>query len=197
LTVAEGEVEEGKKGGKKKMIMMIVVFLLIALIAAKMTVLKPPPLTKAQQAAKDAADSYTLSVKCALANGLDVPKAPPDVKGAAATPDTAAPARGEVLVLDSITVNLADGHFLKFGLGIQFVPGVVADTVKTTNPGAHALNYVLEQLKTKSQGDLGPKSLGPLQSQLGYKICTDGPKQDDLNDEGKILGIYFTDFVWQ
>jgi flagellar FliL protein len=194
--VAEGEAEvaEGKKkGGKKKLIIMIVVFLLIGLVAAKMTVLKPPPLTKAQVEAKKAADKFVLDTKCALANGLQPPKAPSSVKGAAATPDTTPPPRGSVLVLDSVTVNLADGHFLKFGLGIQFAPGVVVDTVKTENPGAAAMNYVLTQLRTKTQSDLGPRALAPLQSQLGYTVCSD----EKMNFEGKILGIYFTDFVSQ
>lgn len=191
---AVGVEEEGKKkGGKKKMIIMIVVFLLIALMAAKMTVLKPPPLTKAQLAAQEADTQYALDVKCALANGLDVPKPPAAVKGAAATPDTTPPKLGQVLAIDSVTVNLADGHFLKFGLGIQFIPGIVTDTVKTENPGSAALNYVLTQLRTKTTTDLGPKALAPLQAQYGYAICHD----DKLNAEGEILGIYFTDFVSQ
>jgi flagellar FliL protein len=197
LTVAEGEAaadaEEPKKGSKKKMIIMVVGFLLIALIAAKMTVLKPPPLTKAQMEAKEAATKYALEVKCAVANRVPLPKPPEGVKGTAATPDTTPAKLGSVLALDSVTVNLADGHFLKFGVGIQFAPGVVIETVKPENPGAAAVNYVLTQLRTKSTGDLGPKSLEPLQAQYGYAICSD----EKMNFEGKILGIYFTDFVSQ
>ncbi len=183
----------GKKGGKKKLIIMVVVFLLIGLMAAKMTVLKPPPLTKAQQEAKEKATQYALDVKCAVASGMKVPKPPEGVPATAATPDTTPPKLGPVLAVDSVTVNLADGHFLKFGLGIQFAPGVVIDTVKPENPGAAATNYVLTQLRTKTTADLGPKALAPLQSAFSYAVCHD----DKMNFEGKILGIYFTDFVSQ
>lgn len=200
----EGEGEaaapEEKKGGKKKLIMMIVLILVIGGVAAKMTVLAPPPLTPAQKAAKADAAKKALEAKCAIANGLKPPadksaKAS-DSKATTTTVAPPAPTAGAILQLDSVTINLADpgnSHFLKLGLALQMPAGTAIDTVKLDNPGAPALNHVIQVLRTKTVADLGPNALGPLQSQLGYEVCTDPA----LNDDGLITAIYFTDFVAQ
>ena len=203
VTMAEGEGEaeapaEEKKGSKKKLILMIVGLLVVGYVVASMTVLKAPPLTPAQKAAKAAAAKTALEAKCALANGL-TPPAPKADKADKTTTTTVAPeppAGGPVLTIDSITINLADpghNHFLKLGLGIQLPEGTAIDTVKIDNPGAPALNHVIQALQTKTVDDLGPNAMGPLQSKLGYEICTN----PQLNYGGKITAIYFTDFVAQ
>jgi flagellar FliL protein len=209
VTVAEGEAapveEPTKKKGMKGMIIKIIPLLLIALVVAKMTVLKPPPLTEAQKEAKEAKATYVLESLCAAANGLQPPKAPKIVSEVA--PDPKAPTttvpppstEGPVLTVDSVTVNLADGHFLKVGLGFQLAMGQVAETAKADNMGAGALNYVLTELRKKTTANLGPKDLEPLRQQLGYAVCASDGKgaNKSMKYEGKILTIYFTDFVSQ
>ena len=217
--MAEGEAldEEGgkKKGGKVKLILMVVLILVIGYVAASMTILKPKPLTAAQQQAKDDAVTYKLEQMCAAANGLEPPKPPDDVKtdssstsaksgdskDALTTPTTVAQPsmEGAVLTVDSVTVNLADNHFLKLGLGFKLPMGVLPDTAKTDNLGAAALNYVLTELRKKKQADLGPTDLEPLRQKLGSAICSSEgkPPNPSMKYEGKILTIYFTDFVSQ
>src|SRR5882757_5824646 len=112
----KGEAEEGeggegeKKKGVKGLIIKIVPLVLIAFVVAKMTVLKPPPPTAAQAKAKAEATKYEIDTKCALANGMKPPKAPPATDTAAkkTTPTTVAKAElaGPVLDLDSKTLNL-------------------------------------------------------------------------------------------
>jgi flagellar basal body-associated protein FliL len=198
----EGEGEEGgKKKSKKKLIIMIVVMLIIGYEAASMTVLKPPPLTPAQKKAKEEKVQYDLEVKCAFANDVTPPTPPPTTvpKGKKAEkpapttvpepPTVALP----VLSLVSVTVNLADSHLLKFGLGLQFPAGTVIDDVfKGENPGAAALNYVITTLSKKSLSDL-KGNIEPLRRQLGDDVC----KDPTLNAGGKISTIYFVDFVMQ
>ncbi len=199
MTVAEGEVEtevEGKKkGGKKKLIMMTLVIVLIGGFAAKTFLLKPKPLSADQLAAKAADAKLALEAKCAGLNGLPAPAAPPhsgtSKKSATTTTSTAAPAGvdGPVLTQDSVTVNLADGHFLKLGIGLQLPVGTDPTTAKDANMGTKALDYVITTLRTKTMSDLGPTALAPLTKRLGNDIC--------VMYDAKVTNLYFTDFVMQ
>src|SRR3954454_297242 len=53
------------------------------------------------------------------------------VAGASATTSTTEGANGEVVKLDPITMNLADGRFVKLGLGLQLKEGVPAEGFET------------------------------------------------------------------
>jgi flagellar basal body-associated protein FliL len=122
-----------------------------------------------------------------------VPKGQKASKPAPTTVPAAPTVALPVLSLDSVTVNLADGHLLKFGLGLQFPVGtVVDDTFKGDGPGAPALNYVITTLSQKSMGDL-KGNIEQLRRQLGDDIC----KDPTLNAGGKISTIFFVDFVMQ
>ena len=135
MAEAEAAPEEGGKKSKKKLIMMVVLIAVIGLLAAKMTVLKPPPLTPKQKADKITAAKYALDSLCAAANELPPPPAPKPAAGAPATTTTTTmaggdmPVIGPVLEVDSKTLNLADGHFLKIGLGLNSLAPVLADDV--------------------------------------------------------------------
>ena len=194
--------------------MMIVLIVVIGYVVASQTVLKAPPLTAAEQKAKEEEATFKLEAMCASANGLQPPKAPEtdaksgeasadesDSKDTKTTTTTIVPPslEGAVLTIDSVTVNLADNHFLKLGLGFKLPMGVVAETAKDENVGAAALNYVLTELRKKRQSDLGPADLEPLRQKLGYTICSSEgkPPNPSMKYEGKILTIYFTDFVSQ
>jgi flagellar basal body-associated protein FliL len=208
--VAEGEgeavaEEPAKKKGKLKLILMVVGLLVIGYVAASMTILKPKPLTADQQKAKDQKATYQLETLCAAANGLPQPKAPaikgepkPDPK-VSTTTMPAPSVEGPVLTVDSVTVNLADDAFLKVGLGFQLAMSQVLEKAKDENMGSAALSYVLTELRKKKSTELGPKDLEPLRQQLGFAICASEGKGENpgMKYEGKILTVYFTDFVWQ
>lgn len=216
--MAEGEAAEAApaapeaKKSKKKLIIMIVVFGLIGYVVATKTVLKPPPPTPVQLAAKHAVEERELEIKCAKANGK-VPPPPLDEKyliatgghepeGEHAAPTTTVttlpgaeehePA-GPVLVLDPVTVNLADGHFLKMAVGFQLPHGALVEELEEENPATAALSFILEEMRKKTTKKLGPKELPHLREDLGYKVCVDPEK----NAHGQITTIYFTDFVTQ
>ncbi len=216
--MAEGEaaeaapVEEKKKGGMKGMIIKIIPLLLIAFVVAKMTVLKPPPPTPVQLAAKHAVAERLLEIKCSKANGK-VPPPPLDEailiaagghvpkEGEVPTPTTvttlpgaeAHEPAGPVLVLDPVTVNLADGHFLKMAVGFQLPHGALLKELEEENPATPALAFVLEQMRKKTTKQLGPKELPHLREDLGYQICVNA----EMNAHEQISTIYFTDFVTQ
>jgi flagellar basal body-associated protein FliL len=197
--MAEGESEspegEKKKGGAKKLIIKIVPLVLIALVVAKMTVLKPPPPTAAQVAAKATAAKLALDTKCALANDMKAPPAPAPAAGTATAtttaPTTKPPLTGPVLELDSKTMNLDGSHFLKIGISLQLPAGSVPDTVKTTeNWGSEASQLALDTFSGRSFAELSSDSLREkLQRQIGDDVCE--------KTEGKVLTVYFIDFVRQ
>ena len=201
----EGEApEEKKKGGVKKLIIKIVPLLLIALVIAKMTVLKPPPPTAAQVAEKAAKAKLALDTKCAVANSLQAPKAPAAkeapakaaAKGATTTtvpttPTTMAEPAGPTLDLDSKTMNLDGSHFLKIGISLQLPVGSVPETVKTTeNWGSMVSQLVIDTFSGRSFAELSQDALREkLQHQIGNEVCQ--------RTEGKVITVYFTDFVMQ
>lgn len=194
----EGETpeEEKKKGGAKKLIIKIVPLVLIALVVAKMTVLKPPPPTAAQVAAKATATKLALDTKCATSNGLKAPKAPASAettkpaKGAT-TPTTTAELAGPVLDLDSKTMNLDGTHFLKLGVSLQLPAASVPDTVKITeNWGAMTGQLLIDTFSGRSFSELSNDGLREqLEHKVGNEVCE--------KTDGKIVTVYFVDFVMQ
>jgi len=192
----EGEAapgEEKKKGGAKKLIIKIVPLILIALVVAKMTVLKPPPPTAAQVAAKNAATKLALETKCALANKLTPPKAPPVKKAKAknTTPTTVAELVGPVLELDSKTMNLDGTHFVKIGASLQLPAGSVPDEIKIKeNWGSLTSQLVIDTFSGRSFAQLSDENLRlSLQRQIGNEVC--------MKTKGAVITVYFIDFVMQ
>ena len=196
MAEGEGEAapeEEKKKGGAKKLIIKIVPLILIALVVAKMTVLKPPPPTAAQVAAKNAATKLALETKCAVANKLTPPKAPP-VKTATAkktTPTTMAELVGPVLELDSKTMNLDGTHFVKIGASLQLPAGSVPDDIKIKeNWGSLTSQLVIDTFSGRSFAQLSDENLRQsLQHQIGNEVC--------MKTKGAVITVYFIDFVMQ
>jgi len=104
-------------------------------------------------------------------------------KGAKAAPPKPMP--GAVVKLDSITLNLAGGHFLKLGLSLQATADAGEDV-----PGAKALDAAIEQLSGKSVTELASKT-GRDKAKAALVETV-----SELY-EGKIYDVYFTDFVMQ
>ena len=194
---AEGEGEAPKKG-KKKLIIMIAVIVLIGGFVAKTILLKPPPLTDKQVAYNAKLAEVTLENLCASHNQLPSKALPtePGAKPAKTPPSTTtttvvdAPAQaGPVDSLDPITINLAAGHYLKVALALQVPVGLDPSTVKTTeNWEAVALKTVIDSLSGQTLEALTAKR-EQVENSIGDTVCR--------KTDGKVLTIYFTDFVMQ
>jgi flagellar FliL protein len=111
---------------------------------------------------------------------LLAPTAPADA--ASATPE---PKPGTVLVIDSVSINLAGGHYLRLGMGLQ----LTAD-VKENPDTARALDLAIELFSQK-----------PIE-QVSDQASRDALKATLLSElktayEGEVMDVYFTDFVTQ
>jgi flagellar basal body-associated protein FliL len=199
----EGE-EGAKKGGKKKLIGGVVL-LVVGLYAGK-TFFAPGP-SPAAIAAAAVAKETALTELCARQNGVQVEVKPettattkPAVK--AGTPTTVAVTptttkvidplteRGPVLSMDPITVNLADGHYLKIGLALQLKLGGDAVLAKTDGLGAKALDLAIAEISTKTMAELGKEPVRTaMKEKLGVETCH--------SYDGEVLTVFFTDFVMQ
>ena len=95
---------------------------------------------------------------------------------------------GEVVKLDSITLNLADGRFVKLGLALELKEGLKAEGFE--GEAARALDIAISTLGDKSY------------AQLAAAGGRDKAKTE-LNDKvvkaygGEVTEIYFTEFVMQ
>jgi flagellar FliL protein len=196
----------GEKKSKKKLILMVVGFVVIGGIAAKSTVLKPKPLTPQQVEAQKKAEEKELAAMCAAHNDLPAPMADEgDAASGEDHPDTESGAEGDdtestpepelaeeapVLELEPITVNLADGHFLKIGLALALKPGTLVEEAKDNGVGAQATNLVIDRVSGEHMSDLMPSDARiQLRKELGNETC--------MTYDGRILTLYFTDFVMQ
>jgi len=112
--------------------------------------------------------------------------AQPGAGAAGGPPTTLAP--GQILDLDPITLNLSDGRFLKVGISLQLAKGSSADKMKTES--AKALDAAIGLLSAKSYNDLvAPGGRDQAKAELSKRVA-------DLY-EGKVLGVYFTNFIMQ
>jgi len=191
------EASEGEEApkGKKKLFIMVFVIVLIGGLAAKTVLLKPKPPTASQVASAAKLTQAKLENLCASHN--DLPSKPlPALDGAkppastttttiAGGPDPAGP----VDSLDAITINLSGGHYLKVGIALQVPTGMDPTTVKTTeNWEAVALKSVIDSLSGQTVDALSAKRQAD-ENAIGDDVCR--------RTDGKVLTIYFTDFVMQ
>lgn len=96
-----------------------------------------------------------------------------------------APEPGEVVALEPIQVNLADGHYLRIGIALQATVEVEEEL-----EGSKALDATIELFTGRRQEDLARK---PYRDELKEKL------EHALEEEyhGEVMGVYFTDFVTQ
>jgi flagellar FliL protein len=183
--------DDKKKGGGKKKLILMVVGLLVIGFAAKSILLKPKPPTAEEVAAAEEAKHEALAALCAAHNGLPDPTAKGEGEAEGNVEHEAdGAAEAPVLELDSITLNLADAHFLKVGLALQLEPGTLIEEVKDNGVGARATNLVIDRLSGKKMSELIPtEARVHVRQELGNDTC--------MAYEGHVLTIYFTDFVMQ
>ena len=114
-------------------------------------------------------------------------EAGPPVPGAPTTTAKPLPP-GEILDLDPITLNLSDGRFLKVGISLQLAKGSSPDKMKTES--AKALDAAIALLSSRSYNQLtAPGGREQAKAELSQRVAT--------LYEGKVLGVYFTNFVMQ
>ena len=108
---------------------------------------------------------------------------------------------GPVVEIDPITMNLADGHFLKVGIALQ-----MAAPDESGAGGAHGA-------APPAEGDAGPPTAPVLDaaiSMLGSKTLEELQDPDERDEvkkalgewceehyHGAVVGVYFTEFVMQ
>jgi flagellar protein FliL len=188
--------EGGEKKSKKKLIIIVVV-LLVAAAGAKFTILAP----KSKAACAAPAAAGVAGVPGAVPAAATVATVPPTtaapapgVAGVATTTTTvcvpAPPPPGSVLKLDSTTINLADGRYLKVGLALQLAASADLKTFTADDGGAKALDLAIKLLGSKGYNDLiSVKSRDAVQTALSQQVAA--------AYENKVLGVYFTEFVMQ
>jgi flagellar FliL protein len=96
-----------------------------------------------------------------------------------------APEPGKVVALDAVTLNLADGHFLKLKLALQ------ATTEATEDPdGSKAVDIAISQFSNLPLADLSSNAAREkAKKELAAKV--------EKAYDGKIMDVYFTEFVMQ
>ena len=100
------------------------------------------------------------------------------------------PEAGEVLVLDSVAVNLAGSGYLKVGVALQ----LTADAASGHGPmdGSHATDIVIDTFSQAQLADV-TGNREALKAELEQRI------EEAYNHDGTevVMGIYFTEYVTQ
>lgn len=169
----------------------------------------PPPAAPAAAAKKLDTKVIAIAAVVALAAVYFLflkpsPKAatPPATGASAAAPVSAGNVRlgdleniphdGPVVALDSITVNLADGKFLRLGIALQLSKeaGKGEGSLDPRSFGARALDSAITVMSSYTADDLTqPKSRAKAKERLTRTIVA--------RYDNEVLGLYFTDFVMQ
>jgi flagellar FliL protein len=103
---------------------------------------------------------------------------------------TPPPVAGIVAPLESITVNLAGGHFLKIGLALQ----LTAEAGAEAPDGSKAKDLMISQFSNKPVAELSSsKARDKEKEELSKKI----EKAYTVDGVDEVMGIYFTEFVMQ
>jgi len=95
------------------------------------------------------------------------------------------PEAGEVLQVEAISINLADGHYLRLGLGLQ----LTADAHEAVDP-SRALDLAIAQYSGRSVADISePATRDALKAQLAEQLAE--------AYEGEVIDVYLTNYVTQ
>jgi len=96
-----------------------------------------------------------------------------------------APQAGEVVQVQAVSVNLADGHYLRLGLGLQ----LTADAHEAVDP-SRALDLAIAQYSGRSVADISePATRDALKAQLAEQLAE--------AYEGEVIDVYLTNYVTQ
>ena len=102
----------------------------------------------------------------------------------------AAPAKGVVVAIDeALTINLADGHYLKLKFSLQQTAEVVEE-VDTSE----ALNLAIDEYTGKSVAELSTEKG---REEIKQKLLAKVIKAYTAEDVKEVMDIYYTQFVTQ
>ncbi|MFZ4515046.1 MAG: flagellar basal body-associated FliL family protein [Acidimicrobiia bacterium] len=216
-SATEGETK--KKGGKKKLI-IIVAGVLVLGGAGYFFFLKPSSGAGAAPCPPTTLPGWVAPSAKALELAKSVTKtSPPGAKGestaattkaAAASEEVASaagtakeceppepPAPGPVVKLDSMTISLADGSYLKVGLALQLPEGGGEPKAwAETNRGLRAQNVAVRVLGSRTSAQLAPgKPRNEAQSELATQVAVAFASEDGTKSE--VIDVLFTEFVMQ
>lgn len=95
------------------------------------------------------------------------------------------PEPGEVVALEAISINLADGHYLRVGIALQ----ATADAAHAPE-GSQALNLLIDTFTGRSLAELTDTTTRQaLQEELTHEV------EEAYHHE--VMDVYFTEFVTQ
>lgn len=95
------------------------------------------------------------------------------------------PEPGEVLVIEPITLNLADGHYLRLGLGLQLTTAVAEEP-----DTARALDQAVSLFSGRAVAEVASsEGREALRAELVTRLAE--------AYEGEVMDVYFTDYVTQ
>lgn len=95
------------------------------------------------------------------------------------------PVPGEVVALEPISINLADGHYLRAGIALQGVEGATHAA-----EGSQALNLMIDTFTGKTVAELADTATRQaLQEELTAHV------EEAYHHE--VMDVYFTEFVTQ
>ena len=129
--------------------------------------------------------------------GGEAEAAPPANEPAHAAKVSEEATHGPVQNLEPITLNLADGHFLKVGLALQLaeVEGG-GHTGGEELPSAKALDIAISLLGSHTMSDLAsPKERELVKKKLSAQVAD--AYIDPVTHESMVTKVYFTEFVMQ
>lgn len=114
------------------------------------------------------------------------------------------PVAGAVVALDPITINLADGRYLKLGIALQATEAAAAGGGEHGGggpDGSEALDLTIEEFSGLSMTDLSNAEQrkhykDELQAKIVEAYTHEAAKEGDPKQE-YVMGIYFTQFVMQ
>lgn len=157
----------------------------------------PPPAPPSEPKSKRGALLPAIVIAVALLLAAFMLKGGGGGGGTPAAPSTsettvAAEGHGDpahVVALDAITLNLADGRFLKLGLALQLDEGVEIEG-EPANFGARALDETIELMGGYTFKELSaPGAREKAKDKLSEAVSE--------SYDGKVLAVYFTEFVMQ
>ncbi|MGV8967684.1 MAG: flagellar basal body-associated FliL family protein [Cellulomonas sp.] len=106
----------------------------------------------------------------------------------AAPPPAPAPIPGKILTIDAVSVNLADGHYLRLGLGLQLIEG--GGHGETGPDPAHALDLAIAMYSGHTVAEVSdPATRDALKAELLTEL--------EHAYEGEVMDVYLTDYVTQ
>lgn len=123
-----------------------------------------------------------------------------DTAAAAETHEEEVLVPGDVTTLDPISVNLADGHYLKIGVALQAVYAEAGGHGGSTGlDGSKAYDLIISQFSNLSMTDLeNAEQRNRYKDELTAKIIEAYTAEDEEGVAHKeVMGLYLTQFVMQ